>query len=593
MATSRTRRALVAGAAALAIGAAAAAQQRPESLLPPGFGDNAPTPVPSPSTSPAAPGAPAAGTAPAPAPRVTATTPAGPLPPLPPLVMPSPTPSATPAAPRYEMPAFARRSLAQVGPSDSFAADAFAGADGRYVERLMRQLSAPIASRWLSIALRRLLAAELVTPAHVNGADFAAERAWLLLRMGESVTARAVAQSVDADRVTPKLRQIWMQTALATADPGALCPLAAGAGDSERGWIVARAMCAGLTGTARTQPLLAEIRRRRVASGIDLQLAQKVMGAGLNSRQAITIEWAPVTELTAWRFGLATATGVPIPAELYATVGSQVTGWRALAPAIPLGERAAVADRAAAMGTLSSAALVDLYAALGDAEEVPAPFARAANDLRDAYVGDSLDTRLGAMTRLWDSAETPAARYGRLILTARAAARLLPAGEVEQADRLIASMLSAGLDRTAQRWRAHVRAGGDAWAMLLLADPDGGARGVSAADYAPGGANAERKKQLFFAALAGLGDVPAADLAEAGERFGVPVATANNWTRALDRAVAVRQQGTVVLLAAVGLQANGWGGVPPAALYRVVAALRAVGLDGEARMIAAEAIARL
>ncbi|MBW6526624.1 hypothetical protein KZ813_07220 [Sphingomonas sp. RHCKR7] len=591
MATSRTRRALVAGAAALAIGAAAAAQQRPESLLPPGFGDNAPTPTPSPAPSPAAPAAP--GAAPATAPSVAATTPAGPLPPLPPLVMPTPGATPTPVAPRYEMPAFARRSLAQLGPSDSFAADAVAGADGRYLERLMRRLSAPLPSRWLQIALRRLLAAELVTPAHVNGADFAAERAWLLLRMGESVAARAVAQSVDLDRVTPKLHQVWMQAALATADPAALCALAPGAGDSERGWIVARAMCAGLTGTGRTQPLLADIRRRRVASGIDLQLAQKVMGAGLDSRQAITIEWAPVTQLTAWRFGLATATGVAVPAELYDTVGPQVTAWRALAPAIPLAERAAVADRAAAMGALSSAALVDLYSALADGDDVPAPLARTANDLRDAYVGDSLDTRLGAMQRLWDAAETPAARYGRLILTARAAARLLPAGEVEQADRLVASMLSAGLDRTAQRWRGHVRAGGDAWAMLLLADPDGGARGVSARDYAPTGANAERKKQLFFAALAGLGDVPAADLAAEGERFGVPVARADSWTRALDQAVAGRQQGTVLLLAAVGLQARGWETVPAASLYRVVAALRAVGLDGEARMIAAEAIARL
>ena len=119
------------------------------------------------------------------------------------------------------------------------------------------------------------------------------------------------------------------------------------------------------------------------------------------------------------------------------------------------------------------------------------------------------------------------------------------------------------------------------------------ARGASPRDYAPGGANAERKKQLFFAALAGLGDVPAADLADEGERFGVPVTRADSWTRALDQAVAARQQGTVLLLAAVGLQARGWETVPAASLYRVVAALRAVGLDGEARMIAAEAIARL
>jgi hypothetical protein len=40
------------------------------------------------------------------------------------------------------------------------------------------------------------------------------------------------------------------------------------------------------------------------------------------------------------------------------------------------------------------------------------------------------------------------------------------------------------------------------------------------------------------------------------------------------------------------MQTASWHGMPPEALYRIVAALRAVGLEGEARMIAAEAIAR-
>jgi hypothetical protein len=40
------------------------------------------------------------------------------------------------------------------------------------------------------------------------------------------------------------------------------------------------------------------------------------------------------------------------------------------------------------------------------------------------------------------------------------------------------------------------------------------------------------------------------------------------------------------------MQSRAWRGVPPAALYHICAALRAVGLVGEARMIAAEAIAR-
>ncbi len=590
MAISPAKRAALAGAAAFGLAAAAVAQQRPESLLPPGFGDSGAAPsTPAPTPAPAA-------SAPATAPRVQTTTADGALPPLPPLPFPTPTASPTPApTPRYVLPAFARRSLDAVGADESFARDVFGRADGRYVERLMRYLSAPLPSRWLSIALRRLLVAQVDTPARVNGADFAAERAWLLLRMGESVSARAVAQAVDSDRVTPKLRDVWMQAALATADPGGLCPLAASAGEGERGWIVARAMCAGLTGAARTQPLVTDIRRRRFASGIDLQLAQKVMGAGLNSRQAVTIEWAPVVQLTAWRFGLATATGVVVPDELYATVGPQVRGWQALAPAIPLAERVAVSDQAAAMGVLSSAAMVDLYAALGDGGDAPAALANVAATLRDAYVGNDRATRIAAMAKLWDAAETPNARYARLVLTARAAARLPASSGEAEADRLIASMLTAGLDRSAQRWQGAVPVGGDGWAMLVLADPDAIAQlpASSVTDYAPKGGLAERKRQLFFAGMAGLGRLPDRAVTDLAERLAVPVTAQNAWTRAIDQAAADGQPGTVLLLAAVGMQASGWAHVPPAALFHIVAALRAVGLDGEARMIAAEAIARL
>ena len=587
---------LAAGAAvALALAAAAVAQDRqaPESLLPPGFGQSSPPPASAPAAQRPADTAPAPSTAP----RVAATGAAGTsaadgtlLPPAP-----GPSPTATaPVALAYRLPDFARRSLGRVGPQTGgiFAPDAFGHTSGRYLETLMRRLSAPLPSRWLSITLRRLLASAIDTPGGTNGADFAAERGWLLLRMGESVAARGVVQAVDTDNMTPKLRQMWMQAALANGDPGGLCPLADAAGNSERGWVIARAMCAALTGNGNAQALLRDARRAHVASGIDLQLAQKVMGAGVDSRQAITIEWQPVTQLTTWRFGLAAATGVAVPAELYATVGPQVTGWRALAPAIPLAQRAAVADRAAAMGVLSSAALVDLYGAVADDQDSSSADTALATTLRDAYLGDR-DTRLGALRQLWKAPDAQAG-YGRLVLTARAAARLGAADDVPDADRIVASMLSAGMDRTAQRWRDHVARGGDAWAMLVLADPDSrqrdGASLLSA--YAPSGPTATRKRQLFLAGLAGLGRMTGAEIEQAAASMDVRVGATDAWTRAIDMAARDGQPGTVVLLCAVGMQTGDWNGVPAAALYRMVAALRAVGLDGEARMLAAEAIAR-
>jgi hypothetical protein len=100
------------------------------------------------------------------------------------------------------------------------------------------------------------------------------------------------------------------------------------------------------------------------------------------------------------------------------------------------------------------------------------------------------------------------------------------------------------------------------------------------------------RSRMLAAGLAGLGRLSPSDSERAAKAAGVAIGTENSWTRALDRAVRARQPGTVVLLAAIGMQTPDWNGVPPEALYRIVAALNAVGLNGEARMLAAEAVAR-
>lgn len=584
----------LAGAAQVTLG-----QDRPESILPPGFGDPQPTASPSPTPT----GAPRAGATPAPTPSGVPDVPTGQPSPG---TSPSPTPTATPTPidpatlAFYELPPFARHPLSAIGPitdaDGGLPPDAFGRADGPYLETLMRRLSAPLPSRWLSILLRRALLSEVTTPRGVNGADFAAERAWLLLRMGESVAARAVVQGVDNGDYTPKLFQVALNAQLAAGDPGGLCPLAdrGTVVTGERGWVLAQAMCAGLGGTpAQASALITAAKRRHLARGTDLLLAQKVVGVGASGRQAVTIEWDDVDRLTVWRFGLASATGVPVPEALMASTGPQVVYWQALAPAIPPALRVKPAEEAAAQGVLSNAALVDLYGALGgdDDDQTVDPVASAtAQDLETAYADRSANARLAALKRLWGDT----APYGRLVLTARAAARIPATVErAGNADRLVAAMLSAGLDRTAQRWRAVADRGGDAAAMLTLADPD--ARGTlsygAVSGYA-GSGDAEAKRRLFFAGLAGLGRLAPDDIERGAQTLDIRIGTTNSWTRALDRAAADGEPGTVALLAAIGLQSASWRGVPPAALYRIVGALRAVGLDGEARMIAVEALSR-
>jgi hypothetical protein len=585
--------ALLAGTAGIAIG-----QTAPESLLPPGFG--APPPAPA----PAAPGSNA--------PRIDA--PAAPGQPAGPIVLPpgtepiAPDPAEAAAAAEkadaMELPPAARRAIDTVGilspEQGGFASDAFGNASGHYLTTLLNRLNAPIPSRWASILLRRALISQVPAPRGVRPADWVAERAWLLLRMGEADAARLLVQSVDIDRYSPWLIAVAKQAALATGDPVGLCAIAqAGmAASDDPSWPLAQAMCAALSGEGGTATAMIDrARQRGRARGIDLLLAEKVAGAGIGGRRAVTIDWTGVDRLTAWRFGLATAVAVPIPAELYSTVGPQVRAWAARSPMLTVRQRLKFARLAAALGVFSNSALVDLYGADADATDAMEIEGSVADRLRNAYAAAEPADRLAAIKALWASNGGPMDRYAASILTARAAARIAPDADVgEEIAPLIAAMLSAGLDIPAERWGKIVDASGDdaAWALLAVGAP-GSVVDLSAGrveDFVDNaGAAGRHRAQLLVAARAGLGRLSAADQARFGETLG-PIVTRDRWTMALDAAVRARQPGTVAILAATGLQTRSWQTVPAGHLYQIVAALRRTGQEPAARMIAAEALSR-
>ena len=583
--------ALLIGAAAIGIGVPALwpafGKDSPESLLPPGFDEpvQAPPSTPEPEQTPAR----------------------GPTDLLPPLALEPPTEEEAaaeePPEP-FELPDAARRPIDMAGPFIGYGERAFGAENGRYLTTMMRRLDAPIPSRWMSIALRRALLTRVPSPASVNPADWIAERAWLLLRMGEADGARMLVQGVDVDRYTPKMFAIATQAALATADPAGLCPLVDGAMafSKEPAWPLAQAMCAALSGeTAISSSLINRAQGPNGARGIDQLLAEKVVGAGTNSRRAVNIEWTSVDRLTAWRFGLASAVGLAIPEPLFASVGPQVQAWRARAPMLPAMDRLAAARMAAALGVFSNAALVDLYGAAGEesddyGRESPAGLLRA------AYVADDADGKLTALHTLWDGAEAGRDRYGVSVLTAQAAARITPSADwATDSANLIAAMLAAGLDRQAARWAGVVAGqnGSDAdagWALLAVGAPrpvvDISHRRITGfVDRA--GAEGSHKARMLVAALAGLGRLSPRDQQRLAEDYEIPLGARNGWTQALDKAVSAREPGTVLLIAALGMQTGDWRGVPPGQFYRIISALRRAGLDGEARMIAAEAMSRL
>lgn len=604
-----------------------------ESLLPPGL-DERPAPRPRPKPTAPATSTPRATPSPVahpatPAPRPTAT--AAPVH-LPPVASPAALPEDTGvtagalatapfdpidaidpavidqlvqnAAPKFDIPPNARRSLDRVG----FLAESDGGLpfvsthylSGDYVGALLNGIRGPLVSRWGHILLRRALASRLDTPVGMNGADWAALRAGLLMRMGEADAARALVQEVDSGFYTRQLEDAAMVSYLSTADPAGLCPIDALTAASHPGWDwdLSRSICLAFNGTEGS-PALAQLDRalkRGAADKLDILLAQKFAGSANTTHRAVQIEWGEVDALTAWRTGLAFATGTEPPETLrrkdwptYALVATR-------APMLPLASRAAAADQTAAVGVLSSAAMIDLYAEIAALQEPDTTWGPLAAQLRSAYIAEGTSDRLSAIKALWGDTSDPLRQMSRQVLTAYASARIEPAASLAgDAPALLASMLSAGLDRNAARWAPFLAVGSQSWGIVTVASPTklavvGGDALASfkSADTSEAGL----RTGLLLAGLMGLGRVDAQTAHDFSGKIGVDMTRHSRWSDAIDAAAASRNPALVAMLAGYGMQGAGWQRMTPMHLFHITSALRQVGLEAEARMIAAEAVAR-
>lgn len=621
------------GGAALAMTSAwAMAQDAPESLLPPGFENPAPAPAPAPATTPT------------PAPRATGNSGgSGPATVSNPVVQPIPggstgssaqssqsAPSSTASSdyldrlptleeletlspeeledalglkPKFDIPPAARRSLSNVGivgeAEGGFSAGSVAGQDASLVRATLAGNRGMMVSRWGHILLRRALASRLAAPANMDPVEFAALRARLLLRMGEAEAARAMVQDIDTGSYSPQLRDAAFDAYVATADFTGVCPSISTQGQSrdDPQWEVARQICNAFKGESRSA--LSRLDRqlaRESMPRVDLLLAQKYVGAAGKARRAVTIEWDEVTEMTPWRYGLTVATGLHPPDRLMDGASPRYAYMAALAPMLGLSRRAQAADRAAGAGVLSSTAMIDLYGQLYADPDIDDEWSARAENLRDAYVAASPAARFAAIQGLWNSTAGEPERYSRQVLTSHAAARL-PVSEdfADAAPDLIASMLTAGLDRNAMRWASLAENGSQAWALLALAAPSSSNavdRGALDTFFDNDDSEDARKSAFLLAALAGLGRVSDDTATDFAQRLEIGLSHNSRWSQAIDRAAEVNNPTLVALLAGLGMQGSGWDKMTPRYLYHIVSALRRVGLEAEARMIATEAVAR-
>lgn len=616
------RSTLLAGAALALSSSLVLAQGAPESLLPPGFDDPAPAPSPAPAPRPTA--APTA--APAPGQPGTSAPASGavvqPLPdssapavPSGPIALPDNLPSLQELEdlstdeldellglrPKFDIPPAARRSVERVGLLSESEGGLPAGSLGRQPAALVRAAldgtQGPMVSRWGHILMRRALVSRLASPEDMDPIEFANLRAGLLNRMGEYAAARALVQDIDAGNWNRALTDTALDSYVGTNDIVGACPaVRVGASDREDGqWRLLQAICnayAGEVASAGTD--LNRAFRNKIAPEIDILLAQRFAGAAGRGRRAVNIEWDNVEDMTPWRYALALSLGIEIPANLVPDNDPYYRTVSATAPMLPLPDRVDGAAFASRRGILSSRAMIDFYSQVYAAEGIEGEPAVVAARLRDAYVTSDPAGRLQALRDIWGANAN--IDYARLVLTAYAAARMPASDEfTDDAAPLISSMLAAGLDRDALRWGAVVPEGSAAWAMLALAQPnrsnpvDGGAIDSFVDDDESA---SQRKSQFLLAGLAGLGRIEAEDRSSFSERLGVDLDRRTRWSELIDQAAAVNNRALVAYLAGVGMQGDGWDKMTARHLYHIVAALNRVGLDAEARMIAAEAVAR-
>lgn len=508
--------------------------------------------------------------------------------------------------PPVELPSHARRNPFEVGaidPADvGLNENAWGGSSGRFLSNLLRRSTGKSSLRWTHIGLRNALVAETRAPVQVNPVDWAAERAWLLLRMGEADGARMLVSGVDVDHFTPKMYQVGVQTALASADPSALCPLERGISKVEPGvYPLIQAMCAALAGepeSAASQ--IDSARRRGRIGGIDLVLAQKVVGAAADSGRAVTVEWEPVERLNAWRFGLATATGMVPPDRLLNDAPARMRAWQARAPMISPASRLEAGQIATGLGVFSSQAMVDLYSLVYDSTDPDDLVESDAWQLRQAFVGRDQDARLAAMRRLWTKSTDPLRRKAAFAALAGAASRISPNAELESdAPNLIASMLAGGYDREAVRWLQVIDDMDDenadaCWAMLALAAPagvqvdvsNGRITGFINRDESEG----KKRSALLVGALTGLGRIDVNIAGNLNGRFGLRLERRSSWSEMIDGAAARGQGGTVAVLTGLGFETERAIQIPSIHMFHSVAALKRTGQEFLARMIAAEAL---
>ena len=223
---------------------------------------------------------------------------------------------------------------------------------------LMRRLDAPLPSRWTSILLRRALLSRLDAPAGDRPGRLGRGARRAAAAHGRGRCGADAGPGGRVENYTPRMIEVAGQTALATADPAALCPLVgpARSRSNDVGLDARRRHVRGAGGRGGAGHALID-QARNQAGHLDRPAARREGG---RRRRAD----APRASRSSGRASTASTPGasasparpaVEIPERLRAGAPPQIVAWLARAPMVPLEQRLAGRRRSRrALGVFSS-----------------------------------------------------------------------------------------------------------------------------------------------------------------------------------------------------------------------------------------------
>jgi hypothetical protein len=482
-----------------------------------------------------------------------------------------------------------------------FGPDMWADSNMAVVQKVLPLLPAAGGSLTVHQLERRLLLSTAAVPAGRGaGEPLIRLRAAKLLAIGELDGLNALLKAVPSPAVTPELRRLRADAALMAGDTAAACeqvmPLKAAAPDDPFPTQL-QAFCQFAAGKPREAGLLVDLlREEKVADPAFFAAADALDGVkpgridGLANLSALDLAMARAARLALPESVVA---GNPPPAILRTV---------ALLPDATLEARLTAAEKAEAAGALDTEALRQLYQSVRFTPQELANPPAAATPRGRALAFQAAEGQSDAAAKADLIAKALAQAQGLSYFTAARLyapdiAGLAPAPALAWFATLAARALyAAQMPRQASPWVGLAPADRAAalWPLARLAGQDD--RPPTAALLAEWkraqGAGDVRRDTVVLSLFAAVGETLPGEawlpLFDGPALVTAPVPRPALW-QGLRVATENLRLGETVLMALASLGEESLAQADPTTLYRVAAALRAVGLNADARALAEEA----